>query len=55
MGALGATLGHGRVRSGKIAGELFGIHEFASARHVFAYDTFADAAKNNALKVAIKR
>lgn len=43
------------VRSGKIAGELFGTHEFALHDMLAAYDTFADAAKNNALKVVIKR
>jgi alcohol dehydrogenase len=43
------------VRSGKIAGELFGTHEFALSDVLSAYDTFADAAKNDALKVVIKR
>jgi alcohol dehydrogenase len=43
------------VRSGKIAGELFGTHTFGLNDMLAAYDTFADAAKNNALKVVIKR
>jgi len=43
------------VRSGKIAGELFGTHEFALADIMSAYDTFAEAGKHNALKVVIKR
>jgi alcohol dehydrogenase len=43
------------VRSGKIAGELFGTHEFGLTDVLSAYDTFADAAKNDALKVVIKR
>jgi alcohol dehydrogenase len=43
------------VRSGKIAGELFGTHQFGLNDMLLAYDTFADAAKNNALKVVIKR
>jgi alcohol dehydrogenase len=43
------------VRSGKIAGELFGTHTFTLNDMLSAYDTFADAAKNNALKVVIKR
>jgi alcohol dehydrogenase len=43
------------VRSGKIAGELFGTHEFTLPDVLSAYDAFADAAKNDALKVVIKR
>jgi alcohol dehydrogenase len=43
------------VRSGKIAGELFGTHEFALTDILSAYDTFAEAGKHNALKVVIKR
>jgi alcohol dehydrogenase len=43
------------VRSGKIAGDLFGTHEFALADIMSAYDTFAEAGKHNALKVVIKR
>jgi len=43
------------VQSGKIAGELFGTHEFGLADILSAYDTFAEAGKNNALKVVIKR
>jgi alcohol dehydrogenase len=42
-------------QSGKIAGELFGTHEFALNDIMSAYDTFAEAGKNNALKVVIKR
>lgn len=43
------------VRSGKVAGELFGTHEFALDDIMSAYDTFADAGKHNALKVVIKK
>jgi alcohol dehydrogenase len=43
------------VQSGRIAGELFGTHEFALNDILSAYDTFAEAGKNNALKVVIKR
>ncbi len=43
------------VRSGKIAGELFGTHEFKLNDMMSAYDTFANAAETNALKVVIKR
>lgn len=43
------------VQSGKIAGELFGTHEFRLGDMLSAYDTFADAGANNALKVVIKR
>jgi alcohol dehydrogenase len=43
------------VRSGKVAGELFGTHEFRLHDMMSAYDTFANAAETNALKVVIKR
>jgi alcohol dehydrogenase len=43
------------VRSGKVAGELFGTHEFQLHDMMSAYDTFANAAETNALKVVIKR
>ena len=43
------------VQSGRIAGELFGTHEFAMNDILSAYDTFAEAGRNNALKVVIKR
>jgi alcohol dehydrogenase len=43
------------VRSGKIAAELFGTHDFALHDMMAAYDTFAEAGKHNALKVVIRR
>ncbi|GAA1285552.1 zinc-dependent alcohol dehydrogenase family protein [Pseudonocardia aurantiaca] len=43
------------VRSGKVAGELFGTHEFRLDDVLSAYDTFANAGANNALKVVIRR
>jgi alcohol dehydrogenase len=43
------------VRSGKVAGELFGTHEFNLHDMMSAYETFANAAETNALKVVIKR
>jgi alcohol dehydrogenase len=43
------------VQSGKIAGELFGTHEFGLHDMMSAYDTFADAGAQNALKVVIKK
>ena len=43
------------VRSGKVAGELFGTHEFGLGDMLSAYDTFANAGANNALKVVIRR
>jgi len=43
------------VQSGKVAGELFGTHEFRLDDVMSAYDTFANAAETNALKVVIKR
>jgi alcohol dehydrogenase len=43
------------VRSGKVAGELFGTHEFKLHDMMSAYETFANAAATNALKVVIKR
>jgi alcohol dehydrogenase len=43
------------VRSGKVAGELFGTHEFGLHDMMSAYETFANAAETNALKVVIKR
>jgi alcohol dehydrogenase len=43
------------VQSGKVAGELFGTHEFKLDDILSAYDTFANAAQTNALKVVIKR
>ena len=43
------------VRSGKIAADLFGTHDFALHDMMAAYDTFADAGKHNALKVVIRR
>jgi alcohol dehydrogenase len=43
------------VRSGKVAGELFGTHEFKLHDMMSAYETVANAAATNALKVVIKR
>jgi alcohol dehydrogenase len=43
------------VRSGKVAGELFGTHEFKLHDMMSAYETFANAAETNALKVVITR
>ena len=43
------------VQSGKVAGELFGTHEFRLHDMMSAYETFANAAETNALKVVIKR
>ena len=43
------------VRSGKIAAEMFGTHDFALQDMMAAYDTFAEAGKHNALKVVIRR
>ena len=43
------------VQSGKVAGELFGTHEFRLNDMMSAYETFANAAETNALKVVIKR
>jgi alcohol dehydrogenase len=43
------------VQSGKVAGELFGTHEFKLNDIISAYETFANAAETNALKVVIKR
>jgi alcohol dehydrogenase len=43
------------VRSGKIAADLFGTHDFALHDMMAAYDTFAEAAKHNALKVVIRK
>jgi alcohol dehydrogenase len=43
------------VRSGKIAAELFGTHDFALHDMMAAYDTFAEAEKHNALKVVIRK
>src|SRR5262245_41663078 len=43
------------VRSGKIAADLFGTHDFALHDMLAAYDTFAEAGKHNALKVVIRR
>jgi alcohol dehydrogenase len=43
------------VRSGKIAAEMFGTHEFGLHDMLAAYDTFAEAGKHNALKVVIRR
>jgi alcohol dehydrogenase len=43
------------VQSGKVAGELFGTHGFKLDDILSAYDTFANAAETNALKVVIKR
>ena len=43
------------VQSGKVAGELFGTHEFRLDDVMSAYETFANAAETNALKVVIKR
>src|SRR5487761_1187815 len=43
------------VRSGKIAAEMFGTHDFALHDMMAAYDTFAEAGKHNALKVVIRR
>jgi alcohol dehydrogenase len=43
------------VQSGKVAGELFGTHEFRLDDMMSAYETFANAAETNALKVVIKR
>ena len=43
------------VRSGKIAAEMFGTHDFPLHDMMAAYDTFAEAGKHNALKVVIRR
>ena len=43
------------VQAGKVAGELFGTHEFGLHDMMSAYETFANAAQTNALKVVIKR
>jgi alcohol dehydrogenase len=43
------------VRSGKIAAEMYGTHDFALHDMMTAYDTFAEAGKHNALKVVIRR
>ena len=43
------------VRSGKIAAEMFGTHDFALQDMMAAYDTFAEAGKHNALKVVIRK
>jgi threonine dehydrogenase-like Zn-dependent dehydrogenase len=43
------------VRSGKIADEMYGTHDFALHDMMAAYDTFAEAGKHNALKVVIRR
>ena len=43
------------VRSGKVAADLFGTHDFALHDMMAAYDTFAEAGKHNALKVVIRR
>jgi alcohol dehydrogenase len=43
------------VQSGKVAGELFGTHEFALGDMLAAYDTFANAGANNALKVVLRK
>jgi len=43
------------VRSGKIAAEMYGTHDFALHDMMAAYDTFAEAGKHNALKVVIRR
>jgi alcohol dehydrogenase len=43
------------VQSGRIAGDMFGTHEFGLNDILSAYETFADAGKHNALKVVIKR
>ncbi|HEY3954892.1 MAG TPA: alcohol dehydrogenase catalytic domain-containing protein [Streptosporangiaceae bacterium] len=43
------------VRSGKIAAEMFGTHEFGLHDMLAAYDTFAEAGKHNALKVVIRK
>jgi alcohol dehydrogenase len=43
------------VRSGKIAAEMFGTHDFALHDMMAAYDTFAEAGKHNALKVVIRK
>jgi alcohol dehydrogenase len=38
------------VRSGKVAGELFGTHEFQLDDMMSAYDTFANAAETNEVR-----
>ena len=43
------------VASGKIASDLLGTHDFALHDMLSAYDTFADAGAQNALKVVISR
>jgi alcohol dehydrogenase len=43
------------VRSGKIAADLFGTHDFGLHDMMAAYDTFAEAGKHNALKVVIRK
>lgn len=43
------------VQSGKIASDLLGTHDFGLHDMLAAYDTFADAGPQNALKVVISR
>src|SRR5450759_1101954 len=43
------------VREGKIRPEMFGTHDFNLQDTMGGYDVFAEAGKNNALKVVIKR
>lgn len=43
------------VQSGKIASDLLGTHDFALQDMMQAYETFADAGAQNALKVVISR
>jgi alcohol dehydrogenase len=43
------------VQSGRVASELFGTHQFKLHDMMSAYETFANAAETNALKVVIKR
>lgn len=43
------------VQSGKIASDLLGTHDFGLHDMLSAYDTFADAGAQNALKVVISR
>lgn len=55
MTIAGHRRGRSPVRSGKIAADLFGTHDFALHDMMAAYDTVAEAGKHNALKVVIRK
>jgi alcohol dehydrogenase len=42
------------VRDGRLRADRFGTHEFRMDEIMQAYDVFADAGRNNALKVVLK-